>query len=158
MGGKRDGRRRGDRGGRGEKTGGFSLLNKLFNYIIIIYFIIYYKKNMSSTVSKDLRRLMDIIDENKEALPEGAYLEAGKLIMAQARVPPVNIQTEEPINRNIGSITPDIIRRMLIPLQPRPPLPPRQPRQPRPPRPHSNINNHRKIMKNMFTSINKLFT
>ena len=113
---------------------------------------------MSSTVSKDLRRLMDIIDENKEALPEGAYLEAGKLIMAQARVPPVNIQTEEPINRNIGSITPDIIRRMLIPLQPRPPLPPRQPRQPRPPRPHSNINNHRKIMKNMFTSINKLFT
>jgi len=29
MGGERDGRGRGDRGGRGEKTGGFSPLNKL---------------------------------------------------------------------------------------------------------------------------------
>jgi hypothetical protein len=40
---------------------------------------------MSSTVPENLRRLMDIIDENKEALPEGAYLEVGRLIMAQQR-------------------------------------------------------------------------
>ena len=38
---------------------------------------------MSSTIPENLRRLMDIIDENKEALPEGAYLEAGRLIMTQ---------------------------------------------------------------------------
>ena len=53
---------------------------------------------MSSTIPENLRRLMDIIDENKEALPEGAYLEAGKIIMAQVRppLPPLPRQPRQP--------------------------------------------------------------